>query len=382
MSGGRIALSNAVTSGYQMLDRSQDGEAAMAQMAMAIGQSNDDRIVQAWLWVIAFLVLCMIIVGGATRLTDSGLSITEWQPILGAIPPLDDSHWQEAFDKYRQIPEYHLVNKGMSLEEFKFIYWWEWGHRFLGRIIGLAFALPLAIFAWRGMLRPGVLPKYLGVLALGGLQGAIGWYMVSSGLVDRVDVSHYRLALHLSVAFLILGLLVWLAMDLNGESLSQRQVVLPASAAALAFLIVFIVYAQVALGAFVAGLKAGLAYNTWPLMNGQIVPDDLFVMSPWFVNFVENATTVQFNHRLVAYIVVGLGLWHAAVMLRSGVAGPLRASAVMIAAALLAQMALGILTLLHAVPIGLGIAHQGFAAVVLIIAVRHLWLVRRETIGT
>lgn len=352
----------------------------MVQATMAADHTNADRAVQAWLLSVAFLVLCIIVVGGATRLTDSGLSITEWKPILGAIPPLTEAHWLEALEKYRQIPEYHLVNKGMSLDEFKFIYWWEWGHRFLGRIIGLAFALPLAVFAWRGMLRPGALTKYLAVLALGGLQGAIGWYMVSSGLVDRVDVSHYRLALHLSVAFLILGLLVWLAMDLSDERVPLRATGLPANAALLALVIVAIVYAQVALGAFVAGLKAGLAYNTWPLMNGQWIPDDLFAMSPWLLNLVENATTVQFNHRLVAYIVVALGLWHCLTILRSDVGDTIRTSALLLAGGLLAQMTLGIVTLLHAVPIGLGIAHQGFAAIVLAIAVRHLWLVRHATL--
>jgi cytochrome c oxidase assembly protein subunit 15 len=351
----------------------------MVQATMAAEHTYADRAVQAWLLSVACLVLCMIVVGGATRLTDSGLSITEWKPILGAIPPLTEAHWLEALEKYRQIPEYQLVNKGMSLDEFKFIYWWEWGHRFLGRIIGLAFALPLAFFAWRGMLRPGALPKYLGVLALGGVQGAIGWYMVSSGLVDRVDVSHYRLALHLSVAFLILGLLVWLAMDLNDDRVQVRAGELPANAATLALLIVVIVYAQVALGAFVAGLKAGLAYNTWPLMNGQVIPDDLFAMSPWLVNLVENATTVQFNHRLLAYIVVALGVWHCISILRSGVGDTIRMSAILLGCGLLAQMTLGIITLLHAVPIGLGIAHQGFAAVVLVIAVRHLWLLRNAT---
>jgi cytochrome c oxidase assembly protein subunit 15 len=351
----------------------------MANAAMAMDRMDADRVVQAWLASIAGLVLLMIIVGGATRLTDSGLSITEWKPILGAIPPLTEAHWLEALEKYRQIPEYQIVNKGMSLDDFKVIYWWEWGHRFLGRIIGLAFAFPLAIFAWRGMLRPGALPKYLGVLALGGLQGAIGWYMVSSGLVDRIDVSHYRLALHLSVAFLILGLLVWLAMDLRTETPAKSR--LSARAGAVAALIVLIVYAQVALGAFVAGLKAGLAYNTWPLMNGQLIPDGIFAHSPWLMNFVENAVTVQFNHRLVAYIVVALGLWHCATILRSGTSGDVRTSALLLAAGLFAQMALGIVTLLHAVPIGLGIAHQGFAAIVLAIAVRHLWLVRHATAG-
>jgi cytochrome c oxidase assembly protein subunit 15 len=348
----------------------------VVQAEIAVDRMSDDRIVQLWLAFVAVLVIFMIVVGGATRLTDSGLSITEWQPILGAIPPLTEAHWLEALEKYRQIPEYQLINKGMSLDDFKFIYWWEWSHRFLGRIIGLAFALPLVFFALRGMLRPGSLAKYLGVLALGGLQGAIGWYMVSSGLVDRVDVSHYRLALHLSVAFLILGLLVWLSMELRPKSRSAAVARAPASGAGMALVIVVLVFAQVALGAFVAGLKAGLHYNTWPLMNGAVIPEDLFAMSPWTVNFVENATTVQFNHRLVAYIVVGLGLWHCVRLISATAAGELRTSAVLLAAALLGQMILGIVTLLHAVPIGLGIAHQGFAAVVLAIAVRHLWLVR------
>jgi cytochrome c oxidase assembly protein subunit 15 len=352
----------------------------MVQASLSIEDRSSDRIVQLWLLAVAFLVFCMIVVGGATRLTDSGLSITEWRPILGAIPPMNEAHWLEAFEKYRQIPEYHLVNKGMSLEEFKFIYWWEWGHRFLGRIIGLAFAVPLAVFAARGMLRPGALAKYLGVLALGGLQGAIGWYMVSSGLVDRVDVSHYRLALHLSVAFLILGLLVWLAMELR-EDRVRPTTGLPAGAATLALAIVVLVFGQVALGAFVAGLKAGLVYNTWPLMNGMVIPDDLFQFSPWASNFVENPTTVQFNHRVVAYAVVGLGLWHCAAILRSPADGEVRNSAMLLAGGLLAQMGLGVVTLIHAVPIGLGIAHQGGAAIVLAIAVRHLWLVRQATNG-
>jgi cytochrome c oxidase assembly protein subunit 15 len=353
----------------------------MVQASLSIEDRSSDRIVQLWLLAVAFLVFCMIVVGGATRLTDSGLSITEWRPILGAIPPMNEAHWLEAFEKYRQIPEYHLVNKGMSLEDFKFIYWWEWGHRFLGRIIGVAFAVPLMIFAVRGMLRPGALTRYLGVLALGGLQGAIGWYMVSSGLADRVDVSHYRLALHLSVAFLILGLLVWLAMDLREERV-RPSIGLPAGAASVALAIVVLVFGQVALGAFVAGLKAGLVYNTWPLMNGMVIPDDLFGLTPWAQNFVENPTTVQFNHRLVAYLVVTLGLWHAITVARSAKSGELRVSAMLVAAALLAQMALGIVTLLNAVPIGLGIAHQGFAAIVLALAVRHLWLVRHATMSS
>jgi heme a synthase len=329
---------------------------------------NADTYVRAWLLAVAGLVLCMIVVGGATRLTDSGLSITEWRPLLGAIPPLSEADWLLAFEKYKQIPEYQLVNKGMALEDFKFIYWWEWAHRFLGRIIGLAFALPLAVFWLRGMVRPGNGWKYLGVLALGGLQGAIGWYM---------DVSQYRLALHLSVAFLILGLLVWLAMDLSPEQRGVRLKTITASNVRVAWIVVGLVFLQVALGAFVAGLKAGLHYNTWPLMNGQFIPDDILSMSPWVLNVFENATTTQFNHRIVAYIVVALGLMHAIAVTRRADDERLRMSAVLLGAGLVGQMVLGIVTLLWAVPIGLGIAHQGFAAIVLAIAVRHLWLVRQ-----
>jgi cytochrome c oxidase assembly protein subunit 15 len=174
-----------------------------------------DWPVRMWLWCMAALVFAMIVVGGATRLTDSGLSITEWKPIMGAIPPLSDADWHDAFEKYKQIPEYHLVNKGMSLEAFKAIFWWEWAHRFLGRFIGLAFAAPFLAFWLTGRLRAGFAKKLSAVLALGAVQGGIGWYMVSSGLVERVDVSQYRLALHLSVAFLILATLVWLASSLS-----------------------------------------------------------------------------------------------------------------------------------------------------------------------
>ncbi|MDX2308528.1 MAG: COX15/CtaA family protein [Hyphomicrobium sp.] len=353
-------------------------DASSAASAKAAGGTTEaaDRAVAAWLWAVAGLVLAMIVVGGATRLTDSGLSITEWKPILGAIPPLTHADWLEAFEKYRQIPEYHLVNKGMTLEEFEFIYWWEWSHRFLGRVIGLAFAFPLLFFWLRGSLRPGHLWKYLGVLALGAVQGGIGWYMVQSGLVDRVDVSQYRLALHLSVAFLILGCLVWLAMDLKPRRVpSFRTVEALDGAFAGAALIVGLVFLQVVLGAFVAGLKAGLHFNTWPLMNGALIPEGLFSEVPWVLNFFENPTTTQFNHRIVAYVVVALGLWHAWTIIRRGAEGDVRASALLLAGGLAAQMALGIVTLLHAVPIGLGIAHQGFAAVVMALAVRHMAIV-------
>ncbi|MGE0023166.1 MAG: COX15/CtaA family protein [Hyphomicrobium sp.] len=334
----------------------------------------EDRAVRLWLFFIAGLVLAMVTVGGATRLTDSGLSITEWQPILGAIPPLTDAHWQEAFAKYQEIPEYHLVNKGMTLEAFKAIYWWEWSHRFLGRMIGLAFALPLAVFWFMGALRPGYPLKLMGVLALGGLQGVIGWYMVKSGLVDRVDVSQYRLALHLTVAFLILALVLWLAFDLGiPESAAHRG-----GLATLPLLIVGGIFLQVVLGAFVASLKGGLVYNTWPSMGGALFPHDLLAIEPWYHNPFENPVMAQFNHRLIAYAVVALVAVEAWRMVSAQTGGARRFSAAVLVAGVLAQAALGIWTLLEAVPLGLGIAHQAGAAILLALAVRHLHVTSRR----
>jgi len=345
---------------------------AKAGLAMA----SWDRAVRLWLYVIAGLVLAMITVGGATRLTDSGLSITEWQPILGAIPPLTEEHWQEAFAKYKEIPQYHLVNKGMSLEAFKAIYWWEWGHRFLGRIIGLVFALPLAFFWYMGALRPGYPLKLVGVLALGGLQGVIGWYMVKSGLVDRVDVSQYRLALHLTVAFLILALVVWIAFEL---AVPERKAAASRSPLqTLPLLIIGAIFLQVVIGAFVASLQGGLVYNTWPSMNGALIPHDLMAIEPWYHNPFENPVMAQFNHRLVAYLVVALVAVEAWRTFASGAGREARVSAVLLLAGVLGQAALGIWTLLEAVPLSLGIAHQSCAAILLVIAVRHLHVVSRR----
>lgn len=351
-----------------------------ATAAAAADNAHSSTPLRVWLALTALLVLAMIVVGGATRLTDSGLSITEWQPILGAIPPLNEAHWQDAFAKYRQIPEYHQVNKGMSLAEFKFIYWWEWSHRFLGRIIGVVFALPLLAFWLLGRVPRGLMPKLVGVLALGALQGAIGWYMVKSGLVDRIDVSHYRLALHLGTAFLILGALVWLALELGVRPVAIRLGTLTRGQRRTAQGLVALIFAQVLLGALVAGTKAGLTYNTWPLMDGRLVPDGLFSMSPWFVNVFENVTTIQFDHRMVAYAIAALALWHV-LSLRGVDDERVMISASVLLLGVLAQMGLGIWTLLAAegaIPIGLGLAHQGFAAVLFAIAVWHLHHVTRS----
>lgn len=339
---------------------------------IAAAEGRGSRAVEVWLWIVAALVFAMIVVGGATRLTDSGLSITEWKPILGAIPPLTHADWLEAFEKYKQIPEYHLVNKGMSLEDFEFIYWWEWSHRFLGRFIGVAFAIPLAAFWLLGRLRAGMPLKLAGVLLLGGLQGAIGWYMVSSGLAERVDVSQYRLALHLTTAFLILALLVWLALDERRARLDIGDNVLRLQSAAFALGVTGLIILQVVLGAFVAGLKAGLVYNTWPLMNGEVIPHGIGALSPWYLNLFENHATVQFNHRLVAYVVVVAVFANLFGVLRKVSDLSMRNSAMGLAAITFAQMLLGIWTLLAGVPLWLGLVHQGGAAIVLGIAIWHL----------
>ncbi len=265
----------------------------------------------------------------------------------------------------------------MSLDAFKFIFWWEWAHRFLARMVGFAFAIPLVYFILRRRLPAAVSWKFAGLLALGGIQGAIGWYMVSSGLVDRIDVSHYRLALHLTVAFLIFALLLWSAWTLPGpiDAVSRLPSTMRHRRAAQALLA--LIFLQIVLGAFVAGMKAGLAHNTWPLMDGRFIPSGLWVMSPWYLNLFENVMTVQFNHRMVAYVIVAAVLWHATSIIRDDGAHAARSSALMLAGGIVAQALLGIWTLLAHVPLGLGLAHQGLAAIVTGLAVWHLFVVSR-----
>src|SRR5690606_32684168 len=299
----------------------------------------------------------MVLVGGATRLTDSGLSITEWKPIHGVIPPLTAADWQEEFDKYRQIPEYQVINKGMTLDEFKTIFWWEWGHRLLGRVIGLAYFLPLAWFWARGRVEPWLKPRLAAGFVLGGLQGAIGWWMVTSGLVDRVDVSQYRLAIHLTLACVILAYLFWIARVLKQaageESLragGRGQFI------GAAWLLLLLVFVQIFLGGLVAGLDAGMGYNTWPLMDGQFVPDGLLIMQPAWVNLFENAMTVQFQHRMTAYALIAV----AAVVAFAAPAS-VRRIAAYVAVAVLVQAALGVAALLTQVRFDAALTHQGFA---------------------
>ncbi len=315
--------------------------------------------VRIWLFSIAFLIFCMVTVGGATRLTDSGLSITEWQPLLGVIPPLSESAWQVAFEKYQLIPEYTAVNRGMTLAEFKFIYWWEWSHRFLGRFVGVVFLVPFVFFAATRRLARNLWPWLAAIFLLGALQGALGWYMVASGLVDRVDVSQYRLSAHLSLAALIFAATLRLAFGLGGT----RRAASGTNARA-AFIIVTLVFLQIAGGGFVAGLDAGQGYNTWPLIDGALVPDGLFAMDPAWRNFFENAMTVQFNHRVLAYV-LAISVVAYAYAVRTRVS-------IVLLAAVAVQIAFGIWALLWQVPLWLGLIHQGGAFIVLAAAVWNL----------
>lgn len=332
------------------------------------------RPIAYWLFTVAALIFCMVIVGGATRLTESGLSITEWKPVMGAIPPLSEEHWLEEFEKYRQIPEYQLVNKGMSLAEFQYIYWWEWGHRFLGRFIGFAFFVPFVFFLATKRVERQLVPRLAAMFVLGGLQGALGWYMVMSGLVDRVDVSQYRLTAHLGLAFVIAAYIFWVALDLLRGTLGQALAWTgPAKRAAV---LTGAIFFQVLLGGFVAGLRAGHAYNTWPLMDDRIIPRGLFDLSPWWVNFFENHITVQFDHRMVAYAITAFALYHLFTLKSAPRA--VKMSGHLLMAAILLQVVLGIWTLLAVVPIPLGVIHQGGAMLVLGAAMLHLHLSARR----
>ncbi len=333
---------------------------ANSSASQSVSQTHH-RLVGGWLLIVALLVGLMVIVGGATRLTDSGLSITEWNVVTGIVPPLSDAAWEAELDKYRTIPEYRLINRGMTLDQFKAIYWWEWGHRLLGRFIGLVFLVPFVFFIWRGWIERERLPRLALLFVLGGAQGALGWFMVMSGLADRVDVSQYRLAAHLGLAFLIYGALLWTALDYfkgswSGVTLHKRGVTIALALTTLAFL-------QIVIGGFVAGLDAGFAYNTWPLMDGGIVPSNLWVQSPWVSNLFENPATVQFAHRIMAYVllVAALMVWFQ----NRGRGGDVARASIITAAAVLLQAVLGVWTLVAVVPIALGLLHQAGALIVI-----------------
>jgi cytochrome c oxidase assembly protein subunit 15 len=320
--------------------------------------------VAAWLLACCALVFAMVVVGGVTRLTHSGLSIVEWQPILGTLPPVSDAQWLDTFDKYKLTPEYRKVNQGMGLDAFKGIFWWEYFHRLLGRMIGFVFLVPLLWFWWRGRIDRPLALKLAGIFVLGGLQGAMGWYMVKSGLVDDPRVSQYRLTAHLSIALAIYAAMLWTALGL----LYRDPVV--ANAPPLrrfAWFITAMVAYMAVTGGFVAGIRAGFAYNTFPLMNGHLVPPEIFMLDPWYLNFFNNMATVQFDHRLGAWLLALLVPWFWLKSRREAPTPRASLAANLLIGMLALQLALGIATLLLAVPIPLAAAHQG-GAVLLITA--------------
>jgi cytochrome c oxidase assembly protein subunit 15 len=336
------------------------------------------RALRLWLAGIALLIVAMILVGGATRLTDSGLSITEWQPIMGAIPPLSDDAWHKAFEAYQKIPEYTELKRGMSLDAFKTIFWWEWAHRFLGRLIGAAFLIPFLVFWAAGWIPRNLLPRLAGLFMLGGLQGAVGWYMVKSGLVDRTDVSQYRLAAHFGIAVAILGYTLWLLFGLGTGPRAERRARSQGAHWIVAGLLLGLVYVQLLAGALVAGLDAGQGFNTWPLINGVFVPEGLGALSPWYLNLFENPLTVQFDHRMLGYAVVLASVVQAAWLAASNKPSALVASGMAVMVFAVLQATLGVWTLLLAVPIPLGLAHQAGAVAVFAAAVHHLWRATRK----
>ena len=317
--------------------------------------------VAIWLLACCALVFAMVVVGGITRLTHSGLSIVEWQPIVGAVPPLDDEAWRDAFRKYQDTPQFRQVNPHMDLDGFKLIYWWEYVHRLLGRVIGVVFLAPLLWFAARGRIPRALSWKLAGIFALGGLQGAMGWYMVQSGLVDDPRVSQLRLTAHLGLAFIIFGAMFWTALSLLGAEASRP----PARAeplARFAKLLVGVVFLMVLSGGLVAGIRAGFAYNTFPLMNGDLVPPEILMIDPWYANFWNNMATVQFDHRLIALLLALLvpAFWWR-VMAAPEVSPRARLAVHLLLAMLAVQIALGIATLLLVVPLPLAAAHQAGA---------------------
>ncbi|CAH1660005.1 Heme A synthase [Hyphomicrobiales bacterium] len=336
------------------------------------GAAGDARLraLRLWLFSVAGLVFLMILVGGATRLTDSGLSITEWKPVTGALLPFSEAAWLAEFEKYKQIPQYQLLNQGMSLAEFKHIYLWEWGHRFLGRLIGAAYLLPLIVFAAKGWVRGRFLAVLLGIGVLGGLQGAIGWIMVASGLKPGMTaVAPVKLMAHLMAASAIFVALIWVAIGLKPRPVhvSERRLAFGAS------LVLILILVQIALGALVAGLDAGLAFNTWPLMDGGFTPqlDTLLPIKPLWLNFIESVAAVQFNHRLGAYVLLAFAVWHVYQARRLAPGTPSARRAVVLAALVVVQAVIGIVTLLLVVPVWAGLLHQGFAMLLLGHATAH-----------
>jgi heme a synthase len=330
---------------------------ASARPAEAVDAVLNLRALRLWLWSVAALIFVMVLVGGATRLTESGLSITEWKPVTGVVPPLSDADWNDAFAKYQQIPQFSKLFPDMTLAGFKTIYFWEWGHRLLARIIGAAFLLPLLGLWLTGRLTQGLKRQLLVVTGLLALEPIVGWWMVASGLAQRTEVSQVRLAMHLIIAAATFAAIVWTASGLRARAPTPT----PARYRLSSNLVALLIFVQLGLGALVAGLRAGLVYNTWPLMDGRLIPAGLFNLRPWAANFFDDVTTVQFQHRLLAYLVILLALWRMLATARAAPATGVARRARVVAALAIFQAALGVTTLLLVVPICSALLHQGFA---------------------
>ena len=337
-------------------------------------RSDRSRAVAIWLAVVAAMVLGMVVLGGTTRLTGSGLSITQWKPLSGALPPLSLADWQAEFARYRAIPQFRFVNPTMTLDQFRFIYWWEWSHRLLGRLLGVVFLVPFLWFAVRREIPRRLFWRLGGLFVLGGLQGLVGWWMVASGLTERVYVAPERLMIHLGLAFALLGALVWTALDAWAGWARQT---LPSPWGGRALGLLALIYLQILLGALVAGNQAGLVYNDWPLFAGHLLPNDYAGPTLW-ATLAHSQGAVQLHHRLVAYLLlvvaVGMGVaaWRSAYL-----SAEAKALGAVVALAVVVQALLGVATLMARVPIGLGVAHQLMAALTLCLATAFAWRVRR-----
>jgi cytochrome c oxidase assembly protein subunit 15 len=326
---------------------------------VSTSSNSHDRLIAVWLFVCCGMVFAMVILGGVTRLTGSGLSMVEWDPIFGIIPPLDHATWNATFDLYKQSPEYLKINTGMDLAGFQQIYWFEFSHRLLGRLIGVVFLLPFLFFLLSGRVRRPLIPRLLGMFVIGGLQGLLGWYMVKSGLVDNPHVSQYRLTAHLGLAVVIYGYMLYVALGLWFGT--QHRAVTPAGLRRATAALWSLIFVTLLSGGFVAGLKAGFAYNTFPLMNGSLIPETLLAQQPLWRNFFENVATVQFNHRVLAITVLLaiVTLWLTG--RRVSLPDQARFGMHLLLAAGLLQVSLGISTLLLRVPTALASLHQAGA---------------------
>lgn len=330
---------------------------------------SDSKAVAVWLLVCCALIYAMIVLGGVTRLTQSGLSMVDWDPVMGIMPPLTDAEWRAAFERYKEFPEYRKVNIGMSLPAFKQIFYVEYAHRVLGRLIGIAFLLPLLAFIVAGTITRPMIPRFAVMFLLGGLQGLLGWFMVQSGLVDRPSVSQYRLTAHLLLAVLIYGFILWSALSLLRGT--TRRAESPSGWHRFGWLVLAVVIVMIASGGFVAGTRAGFTFNTFPLMAGAWVPDGIWSLDPGWRNLFENVVTIQFVHRVLAVVVAAAVTVYGAVSLRLFRGRGARTTAVLMLLVLVAQLILGVVTLVYQVPTALAAGHQAGAVALLTLVLIH-----------